>query len=307
VIVTLTPNPSIDRTLTVERLDRGGLVRATAATVEAAGKGVNVARALHAHGVATLAIVPLSTSTAPRFTGLIDDGVPLLPVPVDGPIRENVSIVEPDGTVTKVNEPGPRLAASEVDAMLAAAAAAGAAWLVGCGSLPPGAPPDFYARLTALGSPDRPVAIDASGEALRRCVAARPALLKPNRTELEEVVGRPLTTLGAVRDAAGELVVAGVGAVLASLGRDGALLVDQATAIHGEANVDNIASTVGAGDALLAGFLAGGAEPAALAQALAWSVAAVRSPTTRMPRVMDADRAAVRIHPAIVGGRQLAD
>lgn len=298
MIVTVTPNPSIDRTIHIDRLVRGGLIRAGEATSEAAGKGLNVSRALVVQGVDTLAVVPVARETASMYLGLLADEVPLAAVSVAGAVRTNISLVEPDGTVTKVNEPGPQLENPDVDAILVAIASAPAAsWIVGCGSLPPGAPVDFFARLSTLATTDRRIAVDSSGAALAEAAAAGVALIKPNVDELAAIVGRDLETLGDAIDAAQSLLGRGVGAILVSLGADGAILVDgSGGATHAEARIDDVANSVGAGDALLAGFLASGADAAALPKAIAWSIAAVRSPVTRMRPVGDADRAAVVVH-----------
>jgi fructose-1-phosphate kinase PfkB-like protein len=93
--------------------------------------------------------------------------------------------------------------------------------------------------------------------------------------------------------------------VLVSLGSDGALLVDGTAACHAEAPINDVANTVGAGDALLAGFLAGGATAAALPTAIAWSVAACRAPGTRMAAVPPRDEAAVVVHPSVDRNRRL--
>ena len=298
MIVTVTPNPSIDRTILIDRLERGGLIRATEATSEAAGKGLNVSRALVVQGVDTLAVLPVARETASMYLGLLADEVPLAAVSVAGAVRTNISLVEPDGTVTKVNEAGPRLENPDVDAILVAIASAPAAdWIVGCGSLPPGAPVDFFARLSTLATPDRRIAVDSSGEALAAAAAGGVALIKPNVDELAAIVGRGLEMLGDAIDAAQSLLDRGVGAILVSLGAEGAMFVDgSGGATHAEARIDDIANSVGAGDALLAGFLASGADAAALPEAIAWSVAAVRSPVTRMLPVGDVDRAAVVVH-----------
>jgi len=306
VIVTVTPNPSIDRTIRLERLVPGALNRAHSATSEAAGKGVNVSYALATEGVATTAVLPLAAQSAVQYLGLLADAVPVSAVPIAGAMRVNVSIIESDGRVTKVNEPGPPLAAADADAIVnAVAAASRAGWIVGCGSLPPGAPRDFYCRLAKLASLDRRVAVDSSGDALAAAVMAGIALVKPNRHELQELVARPLATVGEVLDAARELIAQGCGAALVSLGSDGALYVDAATASHAEARLADAANPVGAGDALLAGFLAAGARVDALPVAVAWAVAAVRSQGTRMRAVTEADRAAVVVHERIDRARRL--
>ena len=263
--------------------------------------------ALASEGIPTVAVLPLAAQSAVQYLGLLADAVPVSAVPIAGAIRANMSIIESDGTVTKVNEPGPPLSTANAEAIVnAAAAAARDGWIVGCGSLPPGAPRDFYGRLARLGTPDRRVAIDASGDALAVAATAGVALLKPNRVELEELVKRPLATLGDVIDAARGLIAQGCGAALVSLGPDGALYVDAASAAHAEARIADAANTVGAGDALLAGFLAAGAGAEALPVAVAWAVAAVRSPGTRMRAVTEADRAAVVLHERIDRSRRLA-
>lgn len=309
MIVTVTPNPSVDRTLAIPPLARGEVIRVRSAISEAGGKGINVSRALVGQGHESVAIAPLSAASAAVVMDLLGAELRLDPVLVSGALRTNLSLVEDDGTVTKVNEPGPMLTADEVDAILqrVGVRATGADWVVGSGSLPPGVPEDFYARLAnvASGAGAR-VAIDADGAALRASVAARPALIKPNRRELEDLIGRPLATLGAVLEAAAGLVADGVGAVLVSLGPDGAAFVDGTGSSHAEGRLSSLANTVGAGDALVAGFLAAGANAGALREAVAWSVAACRSPGTRMGAMLPEDRSGVTVHSHADVDRRLA-
>lgn len=301
MIVTLTPNPSIDRTLRIPPLQRGAVVRATSATAEPGGKGINVARALTAEGVETIAVVPVSEASGGVLAGLLGATTPLDPVTIAGEIRVNLSLVEADGTVTKINEPGPQLRADDIEALLERTAewAARAVWVAGCGSLPPGAPSDLYALLADRTPTGVQVAVDADGAALRACIDRGIGLLKPNRPELEELVGQPLTTLGEVVAAARDLVDRGAETMLVSLGRDGAVLVDRDGASHADAPIDDVVNPVGAGDALLAGFLATADRDARLATAVAWSVAACRSPGTRMRPVRPEDHAAVVVHPTM--------
>ena len=152
MIVTLTPNPSVDRAVVIDGLHRGEVHRATSSRVDPGGKGVNVSRALAAQGSATLAVLPAGGPEGHLMEELLDAaGVARRSVPVAGSLRMNISVLEPDGTTTKLNEPGPHLSPAEVEALLEATLAAaedeGAAWVVGCGSLPPGAPTDLYAGL----------------------------------------------------------------------------------------------------------------------------------------------------------------
>jgi len=305
VIVTVTPNPSIDRTVLLGRLERGALNRATGVTAEAAGKGLNVARALRQNGVDTLAVFPLAEESAAAYLSLLDGAVPTMAVPVAGSVRVNLSLLESDGTITKVNEPGPVLAEGDASALVRAADVPDAQWIVGCGSLPPGMPSVFYAELVALRSGRRRVAIDTSGAPLREAVQARPDLVKPNVAELEELAGSALPTLGGVCDAAASLVAEGVATALVSLGADGALLVDGSGAAHAEARVRDVVNTVGAGDALLAGYLASDGGRSGLRMAVAWSAAAVRSAGTLMGSLLEEDMAAVTMAERIDRSRVL--
>lgn len=313
MIVTMTPNPSLDHTVEVEYLRRGHVLRADRTHVDPGGKGVNVSRALATHGRKTTAVLFAGGAEGARLTELLDEqGVAVLEVPVPGVTRTNLTLAEPDGTVTKVNLPGPDCGDAEGAALLDAVLAAcgeDTEWIAGCGSLPPGAAEDSYARLVIRAHrAGVRVAVDSSGPALRRCLAARPDLVKPNREELAECAGFPVSTLGAAIRAAGELRARGARAVLASLGPDGAVLVDEHGAIHGEAAVDAARSSVGAGDALLAGFLAAdGGDRAALATALAWGAAATGLPGSRMPTPADVRRIDVTIHPAVDVDRVLEE
>lgn len=304
MIVTVTPNPSLDRTLEVPDLVRGAVLRASGGRVDPGGKGVNVSRALAAHGIATCAVLPAGGAEGAQLVDLLSAaGVGVSLVPVTGATRANVSVVEPDGTVTKLNESGPALTAAELDQVVKAAVAAvddeAATWLVVSGSLPPGAPADWCGRLVRRLTGHRVrVAVDSSGAPLVQALAARPHLVKPNREELAEATGLPVTTVGEAARAARVLLDRGAHAVLASLGADGALLLQADGCWYGRAPVASPVSSVGAGDATLAGFLAGGGEgAAALAEALAWGAAAVSLPGSRMPTSSELDRSVVHVGP----------
>lgn len=300
-IVTLTLNPSLDRTLEVEHLTRGAVLRATGQRVEPGGKGVNVARALAGNSHAVSAVVPAGGAEGDHLIALlVTVGLDVKPVAVAEATRTNVSVVEPDGTVTKLNAAGHRLTEDEVAAVEEAVVSAldGADWVAACGSLPPGVPADLYAAVTRMvhGAGVR-VAVDTSGTALREAITAGPDVIKPNHEELADATGRRLQRLGDVIEAAQTLRAQGVGTVLVSLGRHGAVLVDPRGTAHAETAPVTPVSNVGAGDATLAGFLAGGGEgPDALRTAVAWGTAAVRLPGTAMPTPADIDLDAVAVH-----------
>lgn len=302
MIVTVTPNPSIDLTLEIPTLVRGAVHRMTGQRQEPSGKGVNVARALTSNGVASLALLPVGGTEGAELEVLLRaEQVAYVAVAVAGSVRVNISLTEVDGTATKVNAAGPTLRVEETEALLRASveAADGVEWVVGSGSLPPGMAVDFYARLgVAVRAAGARFALDSSGPALIDGLQADPEVIKPNVEELSEAVDRPLATVSDAVAAARELMTLGPRSVLVSLGRDGALLVDEVGIVHAEALVGDPKSTIGAGDALLAGYLAGSVASSAdrlvaLREAVAWGSAAVRVPGSHVPFVTDANRNAV--------------
>ncbi len=288
MIVTLTPNPSLDRTLHIAQLRRGEVVRATSARVDPGGKGINVALALTSTGHRARAVLPLGGSEGTQLSDAIaDSGIEVVGVPIASAVRTNMSLAEPDGTVTKINDPGPELTPGEAGALTRSTVAAldGAAWLAGCGSLPPGAPQALYAELVEQGhQAGAQVAIDASGVALAVGIEAGPDLIKPNVHELAELTNRKLRRIGDVVDAATRLHDKGIATVVVSLGADGAVLVDGAGAWCATTPPITVRSTVGAGDALVAGLLAaGGQGPTALRSGVAYGSAAAQLPGTQFP------------------------
>jgi 1-phosphofructokinase len=299
VIVTLTPNPSLDRTLEVERLELGAVLRARDGRVEPGGKGINVALTLHVHGHETQVVMPCGGREGDHLSSLLEDvGIEPISVRIDGNVRTNVAIVDANGTVTKVNEPGPRLTDDEIEQLLDATVTdTGAAWVVGSGSLPPHAPVELFATLTRRAhDAGSLVAIDAEGAALSAAVDAGPDLVKPNREALAEVTGRKVTTIGEAIAAAQQLRERGVGAVLASLGEDGVVLVDDQGALHGYVSVRLSRSSVGAGNATLAGYLtAAGDRQRAIRAATAFGAAAASMPGSKPPAPADIRPDRVRV------------
>ena len=179
MILTLTPNPSLDRTVSLPGpLQRGAVQRLTGVVMEPGGKGVNVARVLSNAGRAATAVLPAAEHD-PILTaldGLELPGLTVRSVPVAGPARINTAVTEPDGTTTKLNELGAGLSAEEIDAVEQAlletltltgvsAEADTHHWAVLSGSLPPGAPARWYARLVGLlreAAPGLRIAVDTS-------------------------------------------------------------------------------------------------------------------------------------------------
>ena len=318
MIVTLTANPSFDRSVQLPGpLLRGEVQRATGpGTSEPGGKGVNVSRALVAAGVATVSVLP-GDPDDPMVLALRSRGIPTATTAIGAPIRQNVTLTEPDGTTTKLNEPGPPLDAGHRSALLALVAerSQGARWLVLAGSLPPGVREDWYAELVAAArerSPGLLVAVDTSGAPLQAVVRAASGsgqhldLIKPNGDELAELMGRddgsaiesdPALAAELARELAGR----GVGAVLLTLGAAGAVLATPERAWFAEAPRVLARSTVGAGDSALAGYLiaeSSGADPAGrLVQAVAHGSAAAALPGSAVPALADTRPGEVVLHP----------
>lgn len=291
MILTVTLNPSLDRTLRVAALVRGAVLRAEGVEADPGGKGVNVARALARHGDEVLALLPAGGSVGRAITALLAEaGVPAEVVAIAGSSRANITVVEPDGTTTKLNEPGPTLGTAELATLvtLVGERVGRGDWVVAAGSLPPGVPNDAYARIGAVAH-DRGAlfALDSSGPPFVTALSASPDLVKPNREELQEAVGHAVTTVAEVVSACGALQARGVRDVVCSLGGDGAVLVSRTGAWHARGPVVDVRNTVGAGDALLAGFLhagaAGATGPESLRTGVAWATAAVATSGTGVP------------------------
>jgi len=202
MIVTVTPNPSIDRTVTLSApLTRGAVHRVSSVTTEPGGKGVNVARALMLAGLDAMAVLP-APANDPLVAALQASAVPFRCVPSAGAVRTNLAITEHDGTTTKLNEPGAALPAAALDALTRSvvASAQTAAWVVLSGSLPPGVPDQWYADVVALLAPlDCRVAVDTSDDPLAALAEsfdrAAPDLIKPNSDELASITGASAVVL----------------------------------------------------------------------------------------------------------------
>ena len=303
MIVTVTPNPSIDRTVSLPgALVRGAVHRVGEVTVEPGGKGVNVARALTLAGLDVVAVLPAGESD-PILAGLRAIGVEVHAVPIAAAVRTNLAITEPDGTTTKLNEPGAVVDPADIDALVRAVTeyANSAQWVVLSGSLPPGMSDGWYSDMVAALQPyGCKVAVDTSDAPLAALAAgldrAAPDLIKPNSGELAGLAGVTAESLetavvrgdsGPVVRAAQQLIDRGVGAVLATLGAAGAVLVNTDGAWLATPPPIVPRSTVGAGDSSLAGYVRADVEraaaPARLQMAVAYGSGAAALPGTALP------------------------
>ncbi|GAA4641794.1 hexose kinase [Gordonia humi] len=311
MILTVTANPSIDRTIELDGpLHPGAVHRTRSVGDQPGGKGVNVARVVSAVGVDALAVVPARPDD-PFVRHLDDVGLHRAAVDVACDVRVNLTVADPSGVTTKINAPGAGLDAAEAAALTRTVVelAAGADWLALCGSLPPGLPEDWYGDLVErLRDTDVRVAVDTSGPALARAAAARPGLLKPNSEELAELTGADAGALetaaahgdpSAAADASAALAASTSGAVLTTLGGAGALLATGDGVWFATAPTIRVRSTVGAGDSSLAGYLIADRRRFApadrLRHAVAYGSAAAALPGTTPPTPDLLDEAGVTV------------
>jgi len=260
-ILTLTLNPALDITISLDRLRPGAVNRSQAQHSHAAGKGLNVAQVLADLGHSVTVGGFLGLDNLAPFEALIAwRGFADCFVRVPGETRSNIKLVEADGQVTDINGPGPEVDEAARDALLQrlAEVAPGHDAVVVAGSLPRGISPEWLRELLLmLKSQGLKVALDSSGEALRAGLEAAPWLVKPNTEELGEVLGQPVLDAAGQRGAAQRLLASGVEHVVVSQGEQGVTWFAAGLALHAQPSKVRIASTVGAGDSLVAGMVHG--------------------------------------------------
>lgn len=269
-VLTVTLNPALDQTIILEHLRVGEVNRARKTMVHAGGKGVNVASCLADWDRAdVVATGILGADNEAAFKALfaakaITDGFVRAP----GETRTNIKLSH-DGDTTDINLPGltisPAIADTLLEAVRRLACAEGLVLLAG--SLPAGLTPDIYPllaeQLVAAGSR---VLVDSSGAPLKAALngTVMPYAIKPNREELEDFIGHELADDAALLRAARGLNARGVALVVVSLGADGALFVTEQEALRASVPPMRVTSTVGAGDAMMAGIIAGLRDSAGL-------------------------------------------
>jgi 1-phosphofructokinase len=260
-ILTLTMNPALDLTVQLGPLQVGQVNRSDAMLSHAAGKGINVAQVLadlgHELTVAGFLGVdnqqPFETLFAKR--GFVDEFVR-----VPGETRSNIKLAESSGRITDLNGPGPEVSVQAQQALAARVEqiAAGFDAVVVAGSLPRGVSAQWLKtlllRLNAMGLK---VALDTSGEALRAGLEASPWMIKPNTEELADALNAPIISIAAQAQAAADLRQRGIGHVVISQGSEGVHWFSADVALQALPPKVTVASTVGAGDSLLAGMVHG--------------------------------------------------
>ncbi|WP_273487956.1 1-phosphofructokinase family hexose kinase [Ancrocorticia populi] len=305
MIITFTPNPSLDRTVTLNApLAPGGVHRIEIDQLQPGGKGINVAFGLQRAGLDTLAIFQAAQGD-PLLDLVAEAGLPVRTSPISGRVRTNITLLDSEAT-TKINEPGEKLSADEiagVEAALLNAVGSGDTVMLS-GSLAPGFEVREYAKLVRkirhvgawVGVDTSEAPLLALARELREDESAAPNFLKPNAEELGQLTGRDGRDLEAaagrgdfagLREAALDLRERGVSDVLVTLGGAGAMLATAEGVWFCQAPDAPVISTVGAGDCSTAGYLIGRAQgmagPERLALAVAYGSAAVSLPGTTIP------------------------
>ncbi len=279
MIVAVTLNPVLDRTLSVAEIRYNDVLRATHTRLDWGGKGLNVARAIKALGGEVIATGFLGGNTGRMLAeGLHAFDIPTDFIPIAGETRTNIMIMdESGGRHIKVNEAGPSVTGAEIEAFIShvqASVQPGDIWAL-CGSLPPGVPPDIYARLIDLiQAAGAKAALDTSGEGLRLGCAHKPYLVKPNRDEVRVLTGMALDTETEIDQAARFLLDMGIEIVAISLGADGLLAASPAGTHRIPPPQVSEKNPTGAGDALLGGLLLSLSQGYSLARAAKLGVAA---------------------------------
>ncbi len=278
MIYTVTLNPAVDKELVVPSIEFDTVLRSQAIHVDYGGKGFNVSRILMSLGTPSVALGFAGGNSGRLLQeGLTSLGIDTDFVWVDGETRTNVSIVdEANSHYIKVNEPGPTISAEELNALkqkVKTLAKAGDWWVL-AGSLPPGVPTNIYADLIKdIQDSQAHVILDTSGEALKQGCAARPFLAKPNDAEAHNLTGLPVNSMLEIVTAAKAIQVAGVGTVVLSLGKAGALLVEEQSVWQAESPTIKESNPIGAGDSMVGGLVWSLSQGQSMVEASRWGIA----------------------------------
>jgi 6-phosphofructokinase 2 len=299
-IVTLTMNPSLDISSSLEHVIADRKLRCNSPRYEPGGGGINVSRAIKRLGGDSFALFPAGGTFGQMLHHLLDqEEVQHYPILIEEPIRENITILEEsNGRQFRFGMPGPMLRETEWKRCIGTLAALDPKpdYVVASGSLPPGAPEDFYAQLAQIAQQFQiKLIVDTSGEPLRLASQSGVYLLKPNMNEMQSLAGREIKNELELEGTAREIIEKGKGeAIVISLGAGGALLVSKEGCEHVRAPTVPIKSRIGAGDSMVAGIVLSLANGKSLGDAVRFGVAAgasaVMTPGTELCRRDDTER-----------------
>lgn len=260
-ILTLTLNPALDLTVQLGQLEPGQVNRSQAMLTHAAGKGLNVAQVLAdlGHSLTVAGFLGIDNQqpfeALFRRRGFVDEFVR-----VPGETRSNIKLAESSGRITDLNGPGPQVSDEAQQALFARIQQIAPDFdaVVVAGSLPRGVTPEWLRQLLLmLKGLGLKVALDSSGLALRAGLSASPWLIKPNTEELADALDAPIISIDAQAQAAARLRADGIEHVVISQGAEGVHWFSSGIALHAQPPSVTVASTVGAGDSLLAGMVHG--------------------------------------------------
>jgi 1-phosphofructokinase family hexose kinase len=278
LFLTVTVNPAIDRTVFADRLvfeDRAYILSTTEA---AGGRGLNASAVLHSYGAKTLAILPVGGEAGQRLEGyLANSGYPYEAVPVRGQTRTNLAITDEQGLTVKLNEPGHPLTDEEQASLLAAVSKhlSGTAWLLICGSLPPGVPAQLYRdMLKEAHRQGVKILLDTDGEVLQHGLEEGPTVVTPNQQEAARLLNKALITRQHYRNAAQRILEMGAESVLLSVGSRGAIAARDGEVFEVTPPPVRAVCPIGAGDAFNAAFVWAASQNKDFAEAARWAVAA---------------------------------
>jgi 6-phosphofructokinase 2 len=278
LILTLTINPAIDRTITADKLvfeDRGYILDTTEV---AGGRGINASQVIHSFGGKTVAVLTSGGTTGRRLEKqLAKLGFPFEAVPVQEESRTNLTISDRHGLTIKLNEVGAPLRVEDlaeirkrVEAKLPKAT-----WLMICGSIQPGVPPHFYCEIIEMAKARGvKTLLDTDGEALHHALESRPTVITPNQHEAERLLGRALITRNQCLEAVDAMHAMGPESVILSLGSRGAVGASAEGVFEVLPPRVDVLCPIGAGDALGAAFVWSMVKKKSFAESLRWGVAA---------------------------------
>lgn len=259
MIITVTMNPAIDKTVEIDALVQGGLNRIKRVEYDAGGKGINVSKTIRELGGRSIATGFLGGNNGRTIAAVLKEkGIESDFVWVDGETRTNTKVFEENGALTELNEPGPVITEEKLEELMARLLGyAGLDTLfVLSGSIPAGVPKDTYARITReVHKRGSKVLLDADGELFRLGVEAAPDMIKPNRVELEEYAGMDYrASEEELLRIAGKFKEKGIGTIAVSMGKSGAMFLLEDKTVKCPSLSVKAHSTVGAGDAMVAGL-----------------------------------------------------
>ena len=257
MIITVTMNPAIDKTVEIDQLLPGGLNRIRKVEYDAGGKGINVSKTIRELGGTSIATGFLGGNAGKTIQSVLDEKkIRNDFIQVDGETRTNTKVFEKNGAVTELNESGPVIREDQIHALLQKLEdyADDHTLFVLAGSIPAGVDRNIYAEITRLvHKKGAKVLLDADGELFRNSLEAVPDIIKPNRVELEEYAGFDYrASQEELLNLARKIRQKGIGTVAVSMGKSGAMLVKDGYEVRCPALSVKAHSTVGAGDAMVA-------------------------------------------------------